>query len=58
MCETMRVLGCEAYSVAQVARKIPIGINLGWNLFANKKGVSEISMLCLDEEGRNPKELI
>ena len=54
MCETMTVLGYEACSVEQISHELPIGVNMVLNLFSNKQGVSELSMLCLGEEGRHP----
>ena len=44
MCETMRMLGCEAHSATQVSHELHIGVNMGWNLFSNKPGVSELKM--------------
>ena len=51
MYETMREMGCESCSASQVSHELPIGVNMGWNLFSNKPGVSELMMFCLGKEG-------
>ena len=53
MCETIRMLGWYVFSVAQVSHEPIIGDSMGWNLFLNMQGVSELLMFFSGEEGRN-----